>query len=430
MKVLSYIFLVLAVVLCLSLFWFYNWGFQISTDKPLTQDVYACDFKLKMNEIECVLKGVNPFDVWSQKVQLPDFYPNSRLELWSAKRCKCVNSHPPWEYAVLMPFKLFPLRKSWMLYAFLQALSWLGIGIFAYKAGASLRGRHVDGVFVAACALMVPRGALHDFRAGNLCLYITFASVGMAYALNKKHDVIAGLLWPIAMLKPQMGVLFAVPILLAKKFSPCLIAGVICIGLSIPAAVLCDCSLIDMILQPPQSSTFAFWGCGLLPHDVLEWLVRQGFERALLLSVVTTVGFVLCVLMTMVINDEENWFVRFLPAVVCSLTCTYAHGYNFCLCSVIQVALAVCIVKYWHRKTAVVLICICAFFSLRFYDLFYYVVEQAYGILTRNHIWRWEHIPEELNLTFTSLSSTGLLVFGILVCMVIAKYNKQEVNRG
>lgn len=425
MRAFSYISLISTVLLGLSLYFFYNYRFPISNRYPPRQDVYACDFKQKMNEIECVAKGINPFDVWSQTVLLPEFYPNSKLDLWSEQRYKSVNSHPPWEYALLMPFKFLAMRPAWILYSILQVLSFLGIGILAYRVGFSLRGRHWEGAFVAACALMIPYGVSLDFRAGNLCLFVTLASIGMASALNARRDIVAGLLWPIAMLKPQMGLLFAVPIIMGRRITPCLVACMICVLLSIPAVMFCDCSLIEMILQPPKSSSFWFWGCGILPYDFLDSLLRLGCARPQLVTATTICGLLLCTSLTFVINDTKNWFIRFFPATVCSLTCTYANGYNFCLCGVIQIALAICALKCCHRRDFVILIVLCALCSIRIYDLFYFVVEQAYGVLVRNSIWKWGHISECANWSFTTWSSTGLFVLGVLVCLKMSKHIKE-----
>ena len=40
-----------------------------------------CDFTLRMNEIQCLRKGIDPFDVWHADVKLPPYYPNNRPDL-------------------------------------------------------------------------------------------------------------------------------------------------------------------------------------------------------------------------------------------------------------------------------------------------------------------------------------------------------------
>ena len=102
----------------------------------------------------------------------------------------------------------------------------------------------------------------------------------MGYFLNKGNDVIAGFCWAIAMIKPQLGLIFAIPLLMRRKWKTCFVAGIICLSLSIPPALMCNTSPLTMILQAPSANTFMFHGCGTWPYVLCGYSIWSGNNQA------------------------------------------------------------------------------------------------------------------------------------------------------
>jgi len=394
--------------LALSLAAFFYVRQEYHDNNVPNNDFYACDFHMRMNEIECVKQGINPYDVWNLAREVMPYVPNRHHELWTPERCEFINAYSPWEYIMLMPVSCIPRKVAWRIYNFGQLLALLLIAGISYWRGK----RIVDnGPLAAAFSLFVAFSAMNDFGSGNFCLFITLAILLMALALNKGHDLIAGLFWVVVMLKPQIGLLFAVPLLMRRKWVTCFVAGGVCLALTIVAAWMCHTPVVAILRQAAQGSSFWFHGCGILPYDIFLSL-SKAFSSDVLITVASLSGFVFCAIMTQRLKRFDDWLVLLIPSTICAVTCNYNNGYNFCVCSLILMSIAICL-HYAKSAFSIILLLLLTCFASRAYDCFAYVINMANGVLCRSGLWTWGPISQETQWVISSWNATFLLALTV-----------------
>ena len=292
---------------------------------------YFCpgyDFTLRMNEVECLRRGVNPFLVWNEAVELEPYISSvPKKDSYDRRFCEPVNAYTPWAYSLALPLSFLPRDAQWGVYFTFMFLC-VGIVFFCgYNAGLSVRGNVWDGIATATVPLVLSFYPIwSNFSLGNYSVVILAALALMAHFLNRGRDVLAGLCWSVAMIKPQMALLFAVPLLWRRKFLTCAVAAAACIALAVPPSLMCGTSPIDLILQAPAASAHAFNGCGTFPYFLCGFMGRSAGICCGLL-----VGVVACVVMTWLVKERRDWLVFLMPAAVCSMSWTYSQMFTYAL---------------------------------------------------------------------------------------------------
>ena len=173
-------------------------------------------------------------------------------------------------------------------------------------------------------AIAVP--ILQDFCSQNWMVILLAAAALMTACLNmgsRRGDIMAGICWAVLMIKPQTGLLFAVPLLMRRKFTTCATAVLTCIIMSIPPSIMCGTSPIELIFVTPGSNSAQFWGCGTFPSFLTE-LIPQ--NAAIMVGLAVGVG--ICVAMTRLLSNHDDWLFMLMPAAVCSMYWTYARCYS------------------------------------------------------------------------------------------------------
>lgn len=292
---------------------------------------YFCpgyDFTLRMNEVGCLRHGVNPFLVWNEDVELEPYISSvPKKDSYDSRFCEPVNAYTPWAYSMALPLSFLPRDAQWGVYFAFMFLC-VGIVFFCgYNAGLSVRGDVWDGMATAAVPLVLSYYPIwSNFSLGNYSVVVLAALALMAHFLNRGRDVLAGLCWAVAMVKPQMALLFAVPLLWRRKFLTCAVAAATCIALAVPPSLMCGTSPIDMILQAPAASVHGFNGCGTFPYFLCGF---TGQSVGVLCGVL--IGAVACVAMTWIVKERRDWLVFMMPAAVCSMSWTYSQMFTYAL---------------------------------------------------------------------------------------------------
>ncbi len=281
------------------------------------------DFDLRMNELECLSIGVNPFAIWSEEVVLPPYVSNLPKNGVPEGCTKQVNAYAPWEYTYMMPLSFLPRHLGWFVYCLLMGVSI----VFLVKYSTPTDGWATDPTdrrIIAMFPLAVVSYLLwSNASVGNFIAFILAASVIMGWALSRGNHIVAGLMWAIAMIKPQSAILFAVPLLMRGKLKACIVAGATCLIASFLPAAMCDESVFDLLLQGPAANVDFFEGCGTWPKFFCGYL-GNGVDIALGLAI----GTVLCIWMTRTLRREKDWLVYLMPAAICASCWTYTQAYS------------------------------------------------------------------------------------------------------
>lgn len=276
------------------------------------------DFSLRLSEVACVRQRVNPYDVWRGAVDLPPYYPNTHVGEPPSGCTKPVNAYAPWAYVVMLPLSFLSEEGAWAAYCVLMGLA------FALLLWLPRRTATEDPFLQAVIpALIVAYPIWSNTAVGNFALIVLSASVAMAWALNRGHDALAGVSWAVVMLKPQIGLVFAIPLLMRRKWTVLFVAGGLCLLLSLAAAAICRTSVVDMLLQGPAANTSFFFGCGTWPRFLCGAIPSDGDILAGL-----AVGALVCTALTWRIRKERDWFVFLMPAAITSCCWTYTQAYS------------------------------------------------------------------------------------------------------
>jgi len=293
------------------------------------------DFVLRYNEVQCLRSGVDPFDVWSGKVHSDRFVPLTKKELATPfaphpqDREHMVHAYSPWAYSFFYPFTWFSLKTAHGLYFIMlfTALTLSAFGLFFLTK--PLNGQRCGNevrLFISCLTLLAVLWIFYrDLVYEGYSILLVAGLVGMILSLqhedaNKdaktvvnRWQLAAGFSWALAMLKPQVGLLFLVPLAVGKKWCAIITAGTLCLLASVPPAIWCGKSIISLCLQVPKIGAPYVSGNGLLP----AWCKASVLLKAPAAPLVClAVGVGLCVLASIRLRRNTDWLIKMIPAIV------------------------------------------------------------------------------------------------------------------
>ena len=272
-----------------------------------------------MNELVCVRQGVNPYAVWHGDVELKPFYANTHKGTVPDGCTKQVNAYAPWAYVYMLPVSLLPDCVEWAFYCLLMAICVIGCVLLSMR---EKMWRLEDGLAAVTSLVIVGYPLFANCSVGNFGVFVLFGAVLMAWSLNNGVSWLAGLGWALAMVKPQLGLLFAIPLLMRNRLVTCVWAGGICFFATVVMSVVLQTPIVDLLLQGPAANTEFFQGCGTWPRFLCG---RIGVESDILVGM--GVGSLVCFVLTWLVRKESDWFINLLPAAVCGCSWTYASNY-------------------------------------------------------------------------------------------------------
>lgn len=382
------------------------------------------DYMLRMTEIDCLCRGVNPFDVWHGDVILKPYLPlhGAGHDALEGKEgfTEEINAYPPWEYVMMMPFALLPRLVSWLLYL---AVTVAGVWLLFYVGRSfciSFSGgsRELGTLVGVASVMLVSLPILQNSQLGNLTMPVLISAVLMAICLDRGHDALAGVCWAFAMLKPQLGLAFAVPLLMMRRFRTCIVAVSVCVALSVIPAIMCHESPVKMILQGAQASSQGFAGCGTFPYFLTPYVSN---DVAIFAGLV--VGAVLCAFMTrrLITSGFRSWIVLSMPAAVTGAAWTYALCHSFAMGWFFFVVLCSSLVKWPKSKFLWVLAALSAVFMSRVFNFVHFLPTVFPGIVPEFPLLgRWHH-------HITTLNSTACILLVLAFSVWISRHPAKDM---
>jgi hypothetical protein len=216
-------------------------------------DRFGYDLRLRRNEVRCVQLGVDSFKIWDRETTLPGFTPLRRpdkADVPSAASDAVVHAYPPWHHA-------FFYFYGWLHEAMCLSLMSIVFGIcLSFIVSETLRlsrARCDCGGLAAFFALStLAFAATWCYCMLNYGILILAAFLLMNRALEKGHDVAAGLCWAVMMVKPQVGLLFVWPLFWHRRHRTILVAAAACALATLFVAGRVHESPVDLVLQIPK----------------------------------------------------------------------------------------------------------------------------------------------------------------------------------
>lgn len=289
-----------------------------------TPTATRCDLHYRLTEVDCVRRSVDPFRVWNEEVTLKPYYSNNPSRRAVPEGCtEMISVYAPWEYALMFPLAVCGREAAWWIFS---ALSFAAFALVVCVAGNVARKEFApaEATLCATLPLLVVSHAVwSNVQVGNHMALVLLSAVLLAHCLNRGKDVWAGVCWAMMMVKPQIGLAFAIPILMRARVVTAVVAVAVCFLLSVYPALQCQTSLVDLVLEPARASAFAFEGCGTWPRFFCATPPTEGDIRAGLL-----VGAGVCAALTVLVRRERDWFVFLMPAAITSCCWTYTQAYS------------------------------------------------------------------------------------------------------
>ena len=299
------------------------------------------DFRIRVNEVRQLVKGTDPFDIWSGKVASETCYPLYKTELETERRCNPIHAYTPWSYVVMLPFSGdMPFTLKWHVWAAVLIACFAVVPVFAFWTGWCMRRNAWDGLFVTAAALSISVVWGPGMGSGNYSIMLAAMLALMVVCLELHFDVLAGVCYAFIMIKPQDGALLSIPLLFARRWKTVLSAAAVCIAAATVSSALCGKSPIELILEVPKLGSPFYEGSILVPGSLKAALENAGVPHDAILLGNQFAGIALCCAMSWCVRRSNDWIVRLSPAVACAMAWTYMLGGDRCIFFLLQILFA------------------------------------------------------------------------------------------
>ena len=335
------------------------WSANHSNCLNIKSSFRPSDLWLRHNEICCSHEGVNPFDIWNRAVVHPVYkghehppYPDD-----NALAKLTVHAYPPWHTAFMwwMGDISYPRAVSALFFAFGVA----ACGLFVFIKRMQPQEWGARFFYWSLCVGMMITPLYFCLIYGNYGLIITALMIVLFASMERQGigwDCLGGVALALMMVKPQMGALFAIPVLFSRRLVLLGVSVLICLGATAWTAMVYQQSLVDLLLQVPQIGEPwvhpRFWP----PLKVCHYpILIQRIE--MFLSIVLC-----CVGCYWTRGIKEKWIAS-VPAVLLFPVWTYSNIYDhiggvfvwILVASLLTGTIGTVNVRLKHRMTCVLL---------------------------------------------------------------------------
>ena len=332
------------------------------------------DFRLRYHEVECLRQGIDPYDIVIQKT------PSTEFALFGTPEAKpgvkTLHVYTPWEYTYFLPLSFLSERAAGTVFLLISTAALALTGVYSYREGLKIRHDLFDSIFTASAALFLGYEAGEVLVMGNYGAINAFLIILLIVTVSAGHDISAGIVWAFLMTKPQIGVLFAIPLLMKRRFITAGVAVAICVICTIPPCLLCGKNPLEMILEVPRGCAFIAEENGtlLIPSTVFIRL-HDKVPSAVLGGISMFIGSAICLILTWRLRKTSSWLAFFAPAVICALIWNYCKPHDRVILSAIQLLAALAAIRTDKKSVRV--------FSLILIALVAWPLLPDEGILTK-----------------------------------------------
>lgn len=281
------------------------------------------DFRLRRNEAECVLDGIDPYKVWSGQEETTDYVGYNRPEQRKNSAQKGVNGYPPWEYLLMFPFTLASETSAWKFYRIAMFLGAIGCMACGFKYGYKTAGRLDMAFLCAATATFSGIAVGNEFATGNYGVFLALSLFALVWSLDRNHHCVGSLALAFCMVKPQIGFLPVISLLIGKRYRVVFGAAALCLLASIPASVMLKESPLTLILQIPKYGSDVAKGSLLIPGPLFAGICKYSGQLPLV-AVNAAIGIVVTLYLSLQLRESNNWFLKLTPAILMGSAWTYS----------------------------------------------------------------------------------------------------------
>ena len=278
------------------------------------------DFLLRHSEVSCLRDlRVDPYDVFSGTVRDELYLPFQARYEYEEKALdfRWVAGYPPWEYTLLLPFSFLSLHCADAIYKALEMAALVFIVFFTFRRSSRVEASQWKRLLLAYSFFLLSPEAWHfAFRYGNWAILFCAGVAMMVVCLENKWEILAGFAWAFLMIKPQQGIWFAIPFLFRRQFKTIGVAVTTCLVASVPPAVLCGKSPVELILEIPKFRLQRYFETTLFPSSEYSFLDELLFPKAaIVIGLIICLAF--CLWASWKLRREKDWFKALQPTFFC-----------------------------------------------------------------------------------------------------------------
>jgi len=333
----------------------------------------SADYGIRWSEVHALQQGFDPYDIWTCKITHPYLYPvdgynycwsridfdvnaeifneisqNILLSIENGTNVKPtdknyfpgVGVYPPNAYTFFWPFSKLPLtvgERIWFSITF--AVYFLSL-YFVYRRikpqNPLLTGKQLFFIILAGAGFaplawfaLIANGNYGAIHLGALIILLVSLECSERFESQGKHlksvlwQFVGGIAFAILLVKPQIGLLFGLPLLLSRKWMIIIVAGILSIAACFPPALMCGKSPLELLLHLQNSGIPWYQGSAFIPKIVQDQLWDLGLGR-LGMKISMLAGIITCTFLSWRTRNDADWLVRLLPAIVLAPIWTFA----------------------------------------------------------------------------------------------------------
>ncbi|MEE8243595.1 MAG: glycosyltransferase family 87 protein [Pseudomonadales bacterium] len=303
----------------------------------------ASDLHYRWVDQSYVAKGRNPYAVYLANRDGAGLSPDETTRIDPDIGPVEAIGNPPWTLTIM---DAFVLPASWSVtrvyFAVLNALAIILIGVGVYRLG-----RTVDpetGLICLTASFAISATAI-TLRHGQVSILILLALAANAYFLWRRRQVLAGLCFAIAMVKPHISLLFGLIAIVRRDWICVLSAGVVLIVASLVAGVRVGTSPVELLRQAVAGARD--WE-SLMYVGLFDFLREFGVD----ISTVVTIGVATGLLATfgiLLALKDRNLILMMAVCATITLVWTYTRRYDQVLLVFLLLGLAIAAAKSGKR---------------------------------------------------------------------------------
>ena len=338
----------------------------------------ACDGYLRWAECACLLHGIYPMDIILGRLSIQAPYTHFDNTATTI----------PWSYLLsnfFYPgFLTWPQARMWALMLF--TVCFLLSMLLLWKYLRRITGNR-NFFFLTVLIWSSNFGwgsALTKVNNGMFtCISILVVLLLLEYGENSlRNDIFLALLMVVAMLKPQIALLFYIPLLYRKKYRSIFLSGVILLAAWIGAAVLLQISPLTILLEQFQvgadlkvTSVYVYYG-------LFDFLTRFGISTRFIMILQFAVFIPLAFVLGYMLRKSSMWIQFAVPSVLTLLWC-YHHNTDLQVIGILMICIGHLMVNA-HHNTRLQLCCLLLLlFNLLPISYAYYDITPALPFLQR-----------------------------------------------
>lgn len=295
----------------------------------------TADGFLRWQECACILHGVYPMDItlgrippieefgvfdhtitntpWSYlltNILYPGFLPWIAARIWSI----CLFTACAVLCALLLYKNLFQSSRNKLLSIFLC------IQLFVHFGWGSSLNKLNNGMF---CVLAI----------------ITVLILMEYYPHTTKNEVLIAFLMVIAMLKPQVALLFYIPLLIRKYYKSIFLSGGILLASWLGLSAITHLPPLTILLEQFQVGVDSKYTAAYVYCGILDFLTRFGIRASLVMLIEAAIFIPIVFILCYRFRHASSWVIFSVPALFMLFWC-YHHNTEVQIVGILMVSIA------------------------------------------------------------------------------------------